>query len=248
MLFLNEGDRGINRVIQIRAVLRGARDDQRRARLIHKDRVDLIDNREIMASLRHLRERAAHIVPQVIKPQLVIRGIGDIGGIGLALFTIRLARINNPCCHPKRGEHLAHPFGVAFGEIVVDGHDMNAFTRQRVQIGRESRDKGFTLTRFHFRNIALMQEDATHQLHIKGPQTQGPFRGFAAIGESLGQQVIQRCTTRYFFAKFIGFGDDPLIREGLELRLESIDPLHKWIGCFYLAVIWRPKDLFRNIS
>ena len=35
--------------------------------------------------------------------------------------------------------NLTHPLGVALGEIVVDGDDMRALARQRIEIGSERR-------------------------------------------------------------------------------------------------------------
>ncbi|GJD71644.1 hypothetical protein MMMDOFMJ_4607 [Methylobacterium gnaphalii] len=52
----------IDRHVQLGAVVNGAGDDQRRARLVDQDRVDLVDDREVVPSLCHRREFVLHVV------------------------------------------------------------------------------------------------------------------------------------------------------------------------------------------
>jgi hypothetical protein len=63
---------------------------------------------------------------------------------------------------------------------------MHAFARKRVQIGWKRRNKGLAFAGLHFGNVALMEEDASLELDIKGAQAQGPTCAFAAVGKGLG--------------------------------------------------------------
>ena len=51
----------------------------------------------------------------------------------------------------KEAINLTHPFGVAFGEIVVDGDDVNAAAGERVQDRPAGWRPGFYLRRFSSR-------------------------------------------------------------------------------------------------
>ncbi len=63
--------------------------------------------------------------------------------------------------------NLAHPFGVARGEVIVDRNDMNAAAGEAVEIGRQGRDERFTFTRSHLGDAALVQGDAADHLHVE---------------------------------------------------------------------------------
>jgi hypothetical protein len=61
-----------------------AGDDQRRARLVDQDRVDLVDDRVVEAALDALLGAEGHVVAQVVEAELVVGPVGDVGGVGLA--------------------------------------------------------------------------------------------------------------------------------------------------------------------
>ena len=63
-------------------VLRRAGDDQRRAGLVDEDRVDLVDDREVVAALDALLDGVGHVVAQVVEAELVVGAVGDVGGVG----------------------------------------------------------------------------------------------------------------------------------------------------------------------
>ena len=69
-----------------------AGNDQRRPGLIDEDGVDLVDDREVQASLHQLLLVDDHVVPEVIKAELIVRHIRDIAVVGW-----RGAR-RCPCC------------------------------------------------------------------------------------------------------------------------------------------------------
>ncbi len=68
-------------------------DDQRRARLVDQDVVDLVDDREVWygeplsgfspaAVLDLLLERGGHVVAQVVEAELGVGAVRDVGGVG----------------------------------------------------------------------------------------------------------------------------------------------------------------------
>ena len=139
-----------------------------------------------MVTLRDLVQLGLHVVAQIVETKLVVRRVCDVAGISLALFGLGLLRVDDTSGHAQGCEHLAHPRSVAAGQIIVDRHNVNTAPDQRVQIGREGRDKRLTFTRFHLCNVTLVQEHPAHQLHIMGPQTQSAARGLAAVGKCFG--------------------------------------------------------------
>ena len=51
--------------------------------------VDLVDDREVVAALHHLRQLVLHVVAQVVEAELVVGAVGDVAGIGgLALVIV----------------------------------------------------------------------------------------------------------------------------------------------------------------
>ena len=112
--------------------------------------------------LVNLGQLGLHVVAQIVKTQFVVRGIGHIRTVRFGFLVFGLLREDHTACHTKLRVDLAHPFAITLGEIVVHRNDMNTSTRERIQIGRKGRDKGFTFAGFHFRDIALVQENAAH--------------------------------------------------------------------------------------
>ena len=72
------------REVQVRRFLGLAGDDQRRPRLVDEDVVDLVDDREAALALHPLVELDDHVVAQVVEPELVVRAVGHVRGVGLA--------------------------------------------------------------------------------------------------------------------------------------------------------------------
>ena len=89
--------------------------------------VDLVDDGEGMAALNHLRQLIFHVVAQIVEAELVVGAVGDVGGIGLP----RARSSSRPwtMTPTRQAEEMvdpAHALGVAAGEIIVDGDDMDA--------------------------------------------------------------------------------------------------------------------------
>ena len=191
MFFANVRNDLVDRHIHIGAVGSRPRDDQRGPGFVDQDRVDLVHDGEIVVALEDLVQLGLHIVAQIVKTQLVVCGVGHVTAIGSFLFFIWLLRVDNACGQAQSAIDLAHPFRVTLREVVVHGNDMHALAGQSIQIGREGRHEGFTLTGFHLGDIALMQEHPAHELRIKGTQAKRAFRGLAAVREGFGQDRVQ---------------------------------------------------------
>ncbi len=243
MLGLELGDQLVDGDVELRAVLARPRDDQRRARLVDQDRIHLVDDREIMIALQHLREVGLHVVAQVVEAQLVVGGIGDVGVVGDLLVGLGHAGHHHADAHPQRVIDQPHPLGVAPGEIVVHRHHVHAAARERVEIDRQRRHQGLALAGLHLGNIAFVQEDAAHQLHIEGSLAQRPPGGFAGIGEGLGQQVVEALALAEPVAELRGLLPDSRVAQRAVLGLQRVDPLDGRPRRLDLSIVGSPEDL-----
>ncbi len=68
-----------------------AADDERRARLVDEDRVDLVDDGVVELALRVVERAELHVVAQVVEAELVVLAVGDVGAVGALLLASRPA-------------------------------------------------------------------------------------------------------------------------------------------------------------
>ncbi len=108
----------------------GAGDDQRGAGLVDEDRVDLVDDREVVAALHHVARLPGHVVAQVVEAELVVGAVGDVGGVLLAALLRGLAGEDAAGRHAEGAEDAAHELGLVAGEVVVDRDDVHAAARR----------------------------------------------------------------------------------------------------------------------
>ena len=71
-------------VVEVGRLLGGAGDDQRRARLVDQDVVDLVDDRVCVLALDAVLQRGRHVVAQVVEAELRVGAVDDVAGVGLA--------------------------------------------------------------------------------------------------------------------------------------------------------------------
>ena len=182
-------------------VVRGTGDDQRRPRLVDQNVVHLVDDGEVQRALRLLIPlvvavvavgRRTHVVAQIVEPELVVRAVGDVAVVGLLPVGGLHVALDRADGQPQRHVERAHPFHVAAGEVVVDRDHVDALALQGVQIGRQGGHQRLSFAGDHFGDVAAVQDDAAHQLHVVVAQAEHAAAGLAADGERLDQQVVQR--------------------------------------------------------
>ena len=92
---------------------------------------------------------------------------------------------------PEELVDLAHPLGIAFGQIVIDGDHVHAMTGQRIQVARQGRDQGLAFAGLHFGDLALVQHHAADQLHVEVAHLQHPPACLAHHRKGFGQDLVQ---------------------------------------------------------
>ena len=159
------------------------------------------------------------IVTQVVKAKLVIRTVGDVrlirGNFILALHT------GEAHAHRQAQEVVQHAhFGrVAFGQVVIHGHNVHALVGDRVQIHRQRGHQGFTFTGTHLGDFALVQHHTADQLYVKMTHAERALRRFAHHGKSLRQQAVQTRAIGITLFELFGFRAQFVIAQRLHLRL-----------------------------
>jgi len=133
---------------------------------------------------------------------------------------------------------LAHPLGIALGEIVVDGDDVDAVAGERVEVARESGDECLAFAGLHLGDLAGVEDHAADHLDVEVAHTDDAAAGFADDGEGFGEKIVEGeffCGFDLFFivetfdglgdagAEFEGLGGELLVGEGDGGFVEGVD-------------------------
>ena len=179
-----------------------------------------------MAALHHFLLVDGHVVAQIIEAELVIRTVGDIGGIGDTALPGAEIVDNQADGETKEAMHLTHPLRVTLGQIVVDRDNVDALAGQGIEVGREQCDKRFAFAGLHFRNASLMQHDAADDLHAVGTHSQHAVRRLADGRKGLRKKVVQRFTGGQTIPELLRLCAELLVRElavGILQRHDGVD-------------------------
>ncbi len=216
------------------------------AGLVDEDGVHLVHDGEGVAALDHLGLIDGHVVPQVVEAELVVGAVGDVGVVGGVL--LRAGDAVDDQAHGEAQEliHLAHPLGVALGQVVVDRDDVDALPGEGVEIGREGGHQGLALAGLHLGDAALVEDHAADELHPVGLHAQHPPGGLPAGGEGLGQQVVQRLAAGVARLEFRGLGLELGVGEGSVFLLQRLYLVHNGIDGFQLPLRAGPKELLQK--
>ncbi len=211
------------RVPAVRVARRRARDDERGARLVDEDRVDLVDDREVVAALHELLGAPRHVVAQVVEAELVVRAVRDVGGVLLAALGRRLAGEDAARGQTQEPVHAAHEAALVLGQVVVDRDDVDALAGERVEVRGRRRDERLALTGLHLGDVAEVQGRATHELHVEVALPERAARRLAYRGERLGEDVVEGLPRRKPLLEPVGLLAQLGISELGEARLEPVD-------------------------
>jgi hypothetical protein len=114
---------------------------------------------------------------------------------------------------PQELVDLAHPLGVAPGQVVVDRDHVGALAAQGVEVDRQGRHQGLALAGLHFGDHAPMEHDPAHHLDVEMALAEGPLGGLAHGGKGLHKQVVQLFAGRHPLPETIGAGANFLVAE-----------------------------------
>jgi len=228
--------------VELGLVFGRPRNDERRARLVDQDRVDLVDDRVGVAALGHRRDRILHVVAQIVEAEFVVRAVGHVTGVGGAAFFVGEAVHDAADAETEELVDLSHPLGVALGEIVVDGNDMHTFAGERVQVDGQGGNERFAFARLHLSDLALVQNHAADELHVEMPLSERALGGFADGGEGFGEDVFERLVPGKAVLEDLGHRLQLGVGLRLELVFQRVDFRNRRPHTLELAVIGRAKE------
>ena len=145
-----------------------AADDQRSPGLVDENGVHFINDGKVMGALDLLVAAGGHaVVAQVVESELAVRAVGNVAEVLGAAQLRRLVVLNRADGKAQKGVELSHPLGVAASQIVVDRHDMNSASRERVQIHRQSRHESLAFAGGHLRDSPAMEHQSADELDVE---------------------------------------------------------------------------------
>src|SRR5512133_936719 len=179
-------------VVDLRRGLGLTGDDQRCARLVDQDRVDLVHDREVVAALDDAVERDGHVVAQVVEAELGVRAVDDVGRVRLAPLVEGHHVRDEGGPHSEGVPDRLRPLGVALGQVVVDRDQVDARAGERIQVERLHGDERLALAGLHLGDVALVQDDAAHLLDVEEADAHGALERLADGGEGLEDELVDR--------------------------------------------------------
>ena len=175
--------------------------------------VDLVDDGVGVPALHHVLEPVLHVVAQIVEAELVVGAVGDVAVVGLLALLVVEAVDDDADGQPEELVDLAHPFGVALGEVIVDGDDVDAAAGERVEIDRQRRDQRLAFAGLHLGDPAFVQHHAADQLDVEMALAERALAGLAHGGEGRNQNVVERRAFGELLFEFVGAGAQRLVGE-----------------------------------
>ena len=199
-----------------------------------------------MATLNHVLGNLRHVVAQVVEAELVVRAIGDVAGVHLAALGRSLTHEDTAARQAQEVVDAAHDVRLVLRQVVVHRHNVHALAGQRAQVRGHRGDQGLTFTGLHFRDLALVQRDATHDLDVEGTHAQDSPRGLTDRRERLHQDVIQGLALFEAILELLGLSLQLLVRQSLKILLQGINLRRKPIQLAQHTPFASAKDLVNN--
>ena len=181
---------------------------------------------------------------------------------GAALVVVQVVN-DHADRQPQKLVDLAHPLGVALGQVVVHRDHVHAVAGQRIQIAGQRGHQRFAFAGLHLGNLALVQHHAADQLHVEVPHLHRAPARLAHHRKRLGQNLVQRSLLRCFLLVRVGNSFEPrrnprpelgrlcsqlFIRELLGLRLHRADLNHDGRQPLDGALVRCAEDFGKNLS
>jgi len=163
----------------------GAREDKGHQRFVDEHRVGLIDQRHVGVGRHQIVDVGDQLVAQDVEADLVDRGVGDIALVRLAPLLGRRLGGDPADRQPHRLDQRAHPFGVAAGQVIVDGDDVHVAPAARVAGRRDRTRQRLTFTSRHLNHVAGQHPLRAMQLDVERLQRGGPLGRLAGDRQEL---------------------------------------------------------------
>ena len=215
----------------------GAGNDERRAGLVDEDRVDLVDDAVVMVALHLVLLARGHaVVAQVVEAELRSGAVGDVAVVHLAPEVVGHELLDAADGNAEKIVDVAHPLGVAAGEVVVGGDELRVAAGESVEVERKRGDEGLALAGGHFGDLAFVERDAADELHVVVHHVPREFvlahGDLAAVeaaggvfddGKGLGQKLVEGFAGLEAVAELAGLRPELVIGKRLAGALPLVD-------------------------
>ena len=124
---------------------------------------------------------------------------------------------------------------------------MDALSGKRVEVGRERRGKGLSLTGLHLRDLAGVEHDAAHELHVEVAHVEDSLRCLPDVGERFRNQVFKLLSVLHALSELVGLGPQLLVLHFLELGLKGVDLCNNLAQLPDGALVAASENLRKNI-
>ena len=213
-------------VVEVGGFFARAGDDERGAGFVDEDAVDFVDDAVVERALYHLVGVDDHVVAEVVEAVFVVGAVGDVGGVG-GFALVEVEAVDDEA-HGEAEEAVdfAHPFAVAFSQVVVDGDDVDAFAGEGVEVDGEGGDEGFAFAGAHLGDVAGVEDHAAEELLVEVAHAGGAAGSLAHDGEGFGQQVVEAFAGRETAFELGGLAGQRGVAEFLDVGFEGVDLFH----------------------
>src|SRR5690348_3308210 len=252
------GNDFVDAIVLVGGFFGGAGNDQGSAGLVDQDGVHFVDDAEVVAALDAIGKVVLHVVAKIIEAEFVVRAVGDVGSIGGAALRVVEIVDDDADGEAECFVNRAHPFGVAAGEIIVDGDDMNAAAGERVEIRGKRGDERLAFAGLHFGNFAFVQDHAADELDVEMAHAEFAAASFANEGEGRDEYGLERVLEPHAIIGVLEvgafeFGGDLglqlgsldaeiFVGEPLHFGLEGVDGGDERLELFDVALVLRPDE------
>ena len=255
-------DGGFERIELMRGVRDGTGNDQRSSGFIDEDRVDFVDDGEIVVALNKLFLAGSHAhVAEVVETEFAVGSVGDVARVLRAAFLRIHLVLNAADRKPEVLVDESHPFGVALGEVVVDRDELAVFAGKRIEVKRHGCDEGFAFAGRHFRDFLFVERNAADDLdierdHVPGELMVADDRGGsaeAAAGifdgcKSFAENVIKSFALGEAVLELLRFRFELLVCQRLILFFELVDAVDERHHALDVARGFAAENGFQNIG
>ena len=176
-----------------------------------------------MAALDDAVERDGHVVAQVVEPELGVRPVRDVAGVRLAALRERHQVLDEADRAAEQLVHGPRPLGVALGEVVVDGDEVDAAAGEAVQVERLDGDERLPLARLHLGDVALVEDDPAHELDVEEADADRALERLAHGRVRLEDQLLERLAVLEPLLELGGLSAQLVVGQLLEVGLERAD-------------------------
>ncbi len=200
----------------------------------------------MVSALDEILGRHRHVVTQVVEAELVVRAVRDVARVRRLVLATELVRQDHADGQSEETVDLAHPLGVALGEIVVDGDDVHALAGQRVEVGRQGPGERLALTGLHLRDVAEVHRRAAHDLHVERPLVEHALCRLADRGERLRHQVVERLAVGVTLLVILSALAQLVIAQVGVVLLERVDRVGDRLEAAKQAPLTRAEKLLKH--